>query len=270
LARIWRGYLIVAAVRPPGSGGPDRVFSHTGRSARRLAGGGRTVFSSAQAASAVFGTAPPRRWARFVAPGLTWGFWWQVQDSNLGRLSSAILQSSPKHTLTWANVRSFPGSPAILRARKRSHSQSGCPATRTRSGAPFHQPRPLPACAATQATEPLRTQHESADRGVGDLTFQIACLADGLLASHLLVEAALCADQGVWAPPHHGTLCDLLARCAWPQGRYFTQDQRSYRPAAITLWPERTSGSADVRACILTWSRSPPRAPPRLSSLMPQ
>ena len=29
------------------------------------------------------------------APGLTWGFWWQVQDSNLGRLSSAILQTVP-------------------------------------------------------------------------------------------------------------------------------------------------------------------------------
>jgi hypothetical protein len=49
-------------------------------------------FASAQAAPAVFGTAPPRRWGPARAPGLTCGFWWQVQDSNLGRLSSAILQ----------------------------------------------------------------------------------------------------------------------------------------------------------------------------------
>jgi hypothetical protein len=105
LARIWHGYLIVAAVRPPGSAGPDRVFSHPGWSARRLAGGGRTVFSAAQAAPAVFGTAPPRRRAPVRAPGLTCGFWWQVQDSNLGRLSSAILQTAAGTALTWANVR---------------------------------------------------------------------------------------------------------------------------------------------------------------------
>ena len=33
------------------------------------------------------------------------GFWWQVQDSNLGRLSSAILQTVAGTALTWANVR---------------------------------------------------------------------------------------------------------------------------------------------------------------------
>ena len=32
---------------------------------------------------------------------------------------SAVLQSSPKCALTWANVRNFPGSPGILRAHKR-------------------------------------------------------------------------------------------------------------------------------------------------------
>jgi hypothetical protein len=191
---------------PLGSSGPDRVFSRPGWPPGCLAAGGRAVFSSAQAAPAMFGTAPPTSLGPVPAPGLTCGFWWQVQDSNLGRLSSAILQSSPKHALTWANVRNFPGSPAILRAHKGSHSQSGCQATRTRSAAPFHQRRPPPACAATQATEPLRTQHKSADRGAGDLTLQVACQVNGILVSHLLVEATLCADRGVWLPPHHGTL----------------------------------------------------------------
>src|SRR5215471_10504094 len=31
----------------------------------------------------------------------------------------AVLQSSPKCALTWANLRNFPGSPGILRAHKR-------------------------------------------------------------------------------------------------------------------------------------------------------
>jgi hypothetical protein len=105
LARVWHGYLIVAAVRPPCSGGPYRVFLHTGWSATRLAGGGRTVFSSAQAAPAVFGTAPARRRGPVRAPGLTCGFWWQVQDSNLGRPSSAILQTVAGIPLNWANIR---------------------------------------------------------------------------------------------------------------------------------------------------------------------
>ena len=83
----------------------------TGRS-RILAGhqrchaaGGRAVFASAQAAAAVFDTAPPRRRSPVHAPGLTCGFWWQVQDSNLGRLSSAILQTVPGTALTCADIR---------------------------------------------------------------------------------------------------------------------------------------------------------------------
>jgi hypothetical protein len=50
------------------------------------------------------------------APGLTCGFWWQVQDSNLGRLSSAILQVSPIPRLTCGFVYPSWTSPAILRA----------------------------------------------------------------------------------------------------------------------------------------------------------
>ena len=38
------------------------------------------------------------------APGLTCGFWWQVQDSNLGRLSSAILQTPDGNVLTCGNA----------------------------------------------------------------------------------------------------------------------------------------------------------------------
>jgi hypothetical protein len=48
----------------------------------------------------VFGTAPARRRGPVRAPGLTCGFWWQVQDSNLGRLSSAILQTRRENTVT--------------------------------------------------------------------------------------------------------------------------------------------------------------------------
>jgi hypothetical protein len=47
----------------------------------------------------------PRRGPPVRAPGLTWGFWWQVQDSNLGRLSSAILQTVAGTALTCANTR---------------------------------------------------------------------------------------------------------------------------------------------------------------------
>ena len=72
---------------------------------------------------------------------------------------------------------------------------------------------------------------KAAVTAVGDLTYQV----DGILASHLLVEAAWCADRGVWLPPHNGTLGDLLARCGWPQWRYVREDQRCYRPATITL-----------------------------------
>jgi hypothetical protein len=52
---------------------------------------------------------------------------------------------------------------------------------------------------------------------------QVACQVDGILVSHLLVEAALCADRGVWLPPHHGTLWSArqmrLAAVALVQGR---------------------------------------------------
>jgi len=55
--------------------------------------------------SAVFGTASLTPPGPVRVQGLTWGFWWQVQDSNLGRLSSAILQTMAGTALNWANAR---------------------------------------------------------------------------------------------------------------------------------------------------------------------
>jgi hypothetical protein len=65
-------------------------------------------FASAQGAPAVFGIAPTLP-GPVAAPDLTCGFGWQVQDSNLGRLSSAILQRDGGFTrstpLTWPGAR---------------------------------------------------------------------------------------------------------------------------------------------------------------------
>jgi len=66
LARICHSYLIFAALRPPCSARPDRVFSRPGWSACLLALAAGRFLASAQAVPAVSGTAPPGGWARFA------------------------------------------------------------------------------------------------------------------------------------------------------------------------------------------------------------
>jgi hypothetical protein len=66
LARIWHGYLIFAASAPLAAA-VQTVSSHPGWLVTGyLAAGGRPGFASAQAAPAVFGTAPLLRWARLM------------------------------------------------------------------------------------------------------------------------------------------------------------------------------------------------------------
>jgi hypothetical protein len=104
LARIWHGYLIFAALRLLAAAG------HTGCSG--ILAGHRVSCCWRQGGFCVrAGCAggvrhrSPTSLGPVRAPGLTCGFWWQVQDSNLGRLSSAILQTVAGTALTWANIR---------------------------------------------------------------------------------------------------------------------------------------------------------------------
>jgi hypothetical protein len=99
LARIWHSYLIFAALRLLAAAGQTGCF--------RILAGHRVSCCWRQGGFCVRAgrtgglrhrspTSPgPGR-----APGLTCGFWWQVQDSNLGRLSSAILQTRRENGVT--------------------------------------------------------------------------------------------------------------------------------------------------------------------------
>jgi hypothetical protein len=104
LARIWHGYLILrlsALFAAAGHSGCSGILAghrvsccwRQGRFCGRAGCTGGVRHRS------------PTSLGPVRAPGLTCGFWWQVQDSNLGRLSSAILQTLPGTPLTWTNIR---------------------------------------------------------------------------------------------------------------------------------------------------------------------
>jgi hypothetical protein len=104
LARIWHGYLILRLSAPWQLRAGPRVLASwlvTGLSCCWRQGGFGVGAGCAGGVRhrSLTSLGPVR------APGLTCGFWWQVQDSNLGRLSSAILQTVPGTALTWANTR---------------------------------------------------------------------------------------------------------------------------------------------------------------------
>ena len=104
-ARIWHSFLIFAAFVLLGAEAWRSVL------ASWLVTGVLLV-----AAGPAVGRRRVRRRCRHRSPtsartglrtGLTWANGWQVQDSNLGRLSSAILQTVAGTALTWANVRAM-------------------------------------------------------------------------------------------------------------------------------------------------------------------
>ena len=103
LARIWHSYLIL---------GLSALLAAAGQTecSRILAGHGVSCcWRQAGLCVRAGWTGGVRHRSRIPlgpvrAPGLTCGFWWQVQDSNLGRLSSAILQTVARTALTWADV----------------------------------------------------------------------------------------------------------------------------------------------------------------------
>jgi hypothetical protein len=91
LARIWHSYLIFAALRllaAAGQTGCSRILAGHRASSYRRQGG----FCVRARCTGGVRHRSPTSLGPVRAPGLTCGFWWQVQDSNLGRLSSTILQ----------------------------------------------------------------------------------------------------------------------------------------------------------------------------------
>jgi hypothetical protein len=102
-ARILAQLPDLRGFRPSGSGRPGGVSLHPGWSPVSCWWRQAGWWVSAGCADGA-DTGPLRQPGRVCAPGLTWANGWQVQDSNLGRLSSAILQTVAGTALNWTNI----------------------------------------------------------------------------------------------------------------------------------------------------------------------
>jgi hypothetical protein len=245
LARIWHGYLIFAALRLLAAAG------HTGCS--RILAGHRGALMLAPGRFLCQCRLHRRCSAplpRAAGPGSRTGpdlrFWWQVQDSNLGRLSPTILQTVPGTALTWANTRQSHDLGTHLtwwHGTNRTHSPPGSSFTdhaQARTGGLACRQVPGAFTCAAGCPDPAATSGQQAiDRAVGARPGGPSC-------------SAARAEEWTGMPPP-GACADWL-KCRLPDHQAASAHAAA-RPSPLPRsTPERTcvmsrspSGIADPR-----------------------